>query len=139
MSYFVHRSHLFVHSIQNADISLCVLPLPDVLSFASGSSEDVEIKIPSEIKKHITPSTYFLFNKSDLASQQQMSLLNESFQSQQAEGNALSILRDRSWVVSLTTGEGSHDFVRGLAESLKSRYHLVSSFCTLQLTFFIQI
>lgn len=120
--HFIH--YLFNHSIKNADISLCVLPLPEILSPASSvsSSQKTEIIIPPDIKDLVTPTTYFLFNKSDLVSPSQRQLFQQGLLAHPHEEDTLANLKGRSWTASLVTSEGSHEFVQGLAESLKSRY-----------------
>ncbi|KAF8876299.1 tRNA modification GTPase TrmE [Gymnopilus junonius] len=109
-------------AIKNADISLCVLPLSDVLFRTS--SQGMQTVIPSEVKEIVTPTTYFLFNKSDLVPPSQRSLFQLGLQVHQAEEENMASLQGRSWIASLATGEGSHEFVQGLAKSLKSRFDI---------------
>jgi tRNA modification GTPase len=109
-------------SVKEADISLCVLSLPEVLSPLSTTATNQQIIIPPNVRDLITPNTYFLFNKSDLVPSTRglpSAILDETSPS---AGTNLIDLHGRAWTTSLTTGEGAHAFVQGLAGALKSRY-----------------
>lgn len=93
--------------IRASDVSLCVLSLPEVLS---ESANGPCIQIPGSLDALITPETYFLFNKSDLPlSPTAHKLVEATFGS-------------RAWVASLTTGEGTNEFLVGFARALQNRY-----------------
>ncbi|KAG1902855.1 tRNA modification GTPase TrmE [Suillus fuscotomentosus] len=80
------------NAVKEADLSLCVLSLPDVLS----SRDNALVRIPDEVKNHLKPDTLFLLNKSDTI-----------------ESLPLNHLR---------TSEGTQSFLDGLAQVLRSRY-----------------
>ncbi|KIM42801.1 hypothetical protein M413DRAFT_26792 [Hebeloma cylindrosporum] len=105
-------------------ISLCVLPLPEVL--AAHSPQGSEILIPSSVRDLINPSTYFLFNKLDLVSPAQTTLPKSAVLAQDTNSSSKDTidLQNRGWLVSLTTGEGSHAFVQGLSKALKARFNI---------------
>ncbi|KAF9563328.1 tRNA modification GTPase TrmE [Agrocybe pediades] len=102
-----------IEAIKNADVSLCVLPLPDVLKSSESSSESY-IDVPSDVQELVTPDTYFLFNKSDLV----------LVPAVQTSISGIVDLKGRSWSASLATGEGTHEFVQGLAAALKQRFNI---------------
>ncbi|KAF8164309.1 GTP-binding protein TrmE N-terminus-domain-containing protein [Pholiota molesta] len=111
-----------IEAVKEADISLCVLSLPEVLSPLSTTATNQPIIIPPNVRDLITPNTYFLFNKSDLTSSTRglpSAILDETSRS---EGTTLTDLQGRAWTTSLTTGEGAHAFVQGLAGALKARF-----------------
>jgi tRNA modification GTPase len=86
------------HSIQDADISLCVLSLPDLLKDS--------IQVPPTIQPFISSRTLVLFNKSDLVDSSER--LNIG-------------IGERSWTVSLHTGEGMTEFMDGFARAIQER------------------
>ncbi|KAG2365687.1 P-loop containing nucleoside triphosphate hydrolase protein [Suillus spraguei] len=49
------------NAVKEADLSLCVLSLPDVLS----SPDNTLVRVPDEVKSHLKSDTLFLLNKSD--------------------------------------------------------------------------
>lgn len=97
--FYFDRCHLFssLPSIEEADIRLCVLSLPEVLK---------EGGPPSSVQQLLTSDTLFLFNKIDIA-----------------EGNSNSplIAEGRAWEVSLTTSTGLSDFLEGFGSFLQKR------------------
>ena len=98
--------------MKEADFSLCVLQLPDILSSSN------EIVIPADIQHLVMPSTYFLLNKLDMVANP----LPFYSVSQQSSSEDISMVpADHIWTTSLTTGEGTHQFVHGLAEALKNQ------------------
>jgi len=121
-------------SVVNSDISLCVLPLPEVLM--SPSPRGSEILIPASVRGLINSSTYFLFNKMDLVSPSQTTLPKSAILAQDMNSSSEDIidLQNRGWLASLATGEGSHAFVQGLSNALKARYDACSRNATLFLT-----
>ena len=132
-----------ITSVKNADVALCVLPLPEVLVPLSSSSSpsQLDLQIPPNIQSLITPHTIFLLNKSDLVSHilpPTLSTTSSFFVSppnapshQVDEGYSTAHLKlvpsdtsesSQAWLTSLVTNQGTHEFVQGLAEALKSRY-----------------
>ncbi|KAG6867754.1 hypothetical protein C0993_011634 [Termitomyces sp. T159_Od127] len=93
---------------QTADISLCVLSLPDVLT---QTSKGPSLHIPSALKSLIKADTLILFNKADLAS---ASVCKQ----------ALTLSGHMSWAVSLTTGKSTTEFLSEFAGTLQDRFHL---------------
>ncbi|KAG5645773.1 hypothetical protein DXG03_005310 [Asterophora parasitica] len=104
-------------AVQSADISLCVLSLPDALTApdtTTNPNPTPKLAIPSTLSDLITPDTLILFNKSDLAPNHNHtvdSLLTSTY------GSA-------SWTVSLGTGAGTSKFLRGFGEALQDRFNL---------------
>lgn len=85
--------------MQGADVSLCVLSLPEVLT------DESRVAIPPTLEPLVGPDTFVLLNKQDLT-----------------DSVPLSIIGDRqSWAVSLATGEGTKEFLDGFAEALRKR------------------
>lgn len=75
--------------------------------------------MPDDVIGHLKPDTVFLFNKSDLARVPTHNLgeaLNEVLLQ-----HALGTTR-YFWSISLRSGEGTKDFLDGLASVLKERY-----------------
>lgn len=85
-------------SIQEADVSLCVLSLPEAIRDGG---------LPPSVRPLVTPNTLVLLNKQDLV---QAGLGSDSV----AGGT-------NSWKVSLSTGAGMSDFVEGLGKALNKR------------------
>lgn len=92
--------------VRTADVSLCVLSMPEVIGIGSGGPQ---LCIPEALQSLVTSSTYFLFNKSDLL-ELPMSLDTPSLLTGQP-----------SWVASLATGEGSAEFLAGFSKALQNR------------------
>ncbi|KAF9475886.1 tRNA modification GTPase TrmE [Pholiota conissans] len=116
-----------IEAVKDADISLCVLSLPEVLSTPSTSqavASKCHVKIPPNVRPLITPNTYFLFNKSDLVSHWRNDLPLSMLDETENSNHNLVDLHSRAWTMSLTTGEGAHGFVQGLANALKSRLEI---------------
>lgn len=89
--------------VQGADVSLCVLSLPEVLT------DESRVEIPPTLEPLVGPDTFVLLNKQDLT-----------------HSIPFSIIGDRqSWAVSLATGEGTKEFLDGFAEALRKRYDLI--------------
>jgi len=98
-------------SVQEADIKLCVLSLPDLLKEAS---------LPEAVRSLIDPHTLFLFNKADLTSNsREKDLVNTALARLHSDSiNPPS----QAWVTSLATGDGTREFITGLATALKHRF-----------------
>ena len=102
-------------SVEEADLSLCVLSLPDVLS----SSGSVQVRLPEEVKGHLKPDTLFLLNKSDTIATLPP---KDSFAFQEYNNECGSNKQLQFWTVSLRTSEGMQLFLDGLAEVLRTKY-----------------
>jgi tRNA modification GTPase len=85
-------------SIQEADVSLCVLSLPEVLS-----ETEPGIRMPASVLPLLSSTTLFLLNKADLVSSPDATVL------------------PLSWTVSLCTGEGTAEFLASFAKTLHQR------------------
>lgn len=97
----------FHDSVQTANMSLCVLSLPEVIKQTPAGPR---IEIPPLLKPLITPETLFLFNKSDLippTTTEQILLLSGY---------------PTAWTASLNTGEGTAEFLGGFAKVIQDRY-----------------
>lgn len=92
-------------AVASADVSLCVLSLPDVLS---GS-------VPSSIKELITPDTLLLLNKTDLVDDKQPKSTNHS--------SALST-SEHQWQASVNTGTGMKHFLDDFVQVLRDRFDI---------------
>jgi tRNA modification GTPase len=101
------------NAVKEADLSLCVLSLPDVLS----SPDNALIRIPDEVKSHLKPDTIFLLNKSDTIASLPP---NQSLTFMEYGDNYSR--RPQFWTASLRTSEGTQSFLDGLAQFLQSRY-----------------
>ncbi|KAI0786462.1 tRNA modification GTPase GTPBP3 [Abortiporus biennis] len=96
--------------ITNADVALCILPIPDVY-------DGRDISMPPELSSMISRNdTYFLFNKSDLLQSSSVKNLEISVPSLNASG---------VWIVSLTTGAGISKFLKEFGHALQQRYGLL--------------
>lgn len=102
------------NAVKEADLSLCVLSLPDVLS----SSENALVRIPDEVKGYLKPDTLFLLNKSDTIA----SLPPNQSLTFMKYGGDYDSQRPKFWTTSLRTSEGTQSFVDGLAQVLRTRY-----------------
>jgi len=69
------------------------------------------IKIPPSIASLITPETFFLLNKSDLAP----AFIPE----------IQTLFNTKAWVASLSTGQGMREFLDNFSRALQERYHLL--------------
>ncbi|KAG8218291.1 hypothetical protein J3R82DRAFT_3905 [Butyriboletus roseoflavus] len=108
--------------VQTSDVSICVLSLDEILpKIAEG---EVKFTIPDDIIGHLKPDTIFLLNKSDLARESTHEL-------REALKNAL-LQHDLEstrhfWSISLRSGEGTKEFLDGLASVLQERYAYTES------------
>ncbi|KAG6836923.1 hypothetical protein H0H93_001289 [Arthromyces matolae] len=94
--------------VQAADVSLCVLSLPDTLI---ESPTGPRLYIPPALESLITPDTMLLFNKSDLASAA-------------ACKQVLSLSGHKAWATSLVTGDKTPEFLSGFGEELQNLFKL---------------
>ncbi|KAL0581206.1 mitochondrial splicing system protein [Marasmius crinis-equi] len=92
--------------VQGSDISLCVLSLPETVDSTT------PIRLPSGVQPLINPNTCFLLNKTDLIS------------SPSNVRDVLGLPYERAWTVSLTTGEGTSEFLSGFASALQEHFKL---------------
>ncbi|KAJ3512923.1 hypothetical protein NLJ89_g3247 [Agrocybe chaxingu] len=98
-------------AVKNADFSVCVLPLSEVLS-----SDGSTIALPKDVQELITPHTYFLLNKADLVS--------NPLPTSNLVIDGHPDTAGRVWTASLATGEGTQAFVQGLAGALMSQLNI---------------
>jgi tRNA modification GTPase len=103
------------NTVKEADLSLCVLSLPDVLS----SSENALVRIPDEVKGHLKTDTLFLLNKSDTIASLPP---NQSLTFMEYGDGYDNSKRPKFWTASLRTSEGTQSFLDGLAQVLRTRY-----------------
>ncbi|KAG6813190.1 hypothetical protein H0H92_013310 [Tricholoma furcatifolium] len=99
------------NAVQAADISLCVLSLPDTLVETPGGPR---LCIPPAVESLITPNTLILFNKADLTSAATCE-------------QALALSYHTSWVTSLTTSQAASEFMPKFAKALQDRFNLDES------------
>ncbi|KDQ28790.1 hypothetical protein PLEOSDRAFT_1039110 [Pleurotus ostreatus PC15] len=112
-------------AVQDADVSICVLSLPEMLnSVASPSKGKTSL---------ITENTCFLLNKADLldstiatASLGVVSQLLERATGKEANGKKMEATTrwENVWAVSLQNGKGTEEFLQSFAKSLKQRYDI---------------
>ncbi|KAG1753215.1 tRNA modification GTPase TrmE [Suillus lakei] len=103
------------NTVKEADLSLCVLSLPDVLF----SPDNALVRIPDEVKGHLKPDTLFLLNKSDTIASLPP---KPSLTFMEHDNGYDSTKRPQFWTASLRTSEGTQSFLDGLAEVLRTRY-----------------
>jgi len=103
--------------IETSDVSICVLSLPEIIPRTAEG--EVKIIIPDDVIGHLKPDTVFLLNKSDLArvsTHDFREALNDTLL-QHTSGTTRHF-----WSISLHSGEGTQEFLDGLASVLKERY-----------------
>ncbi|KAG2038566.1 hypothetical protein BDR03DRAFT_954392 [Suillus americanus] len=103
------------NAVKEADLSLCVLSLPDVLS----SPDNALVRVPDEVKSHLKPDTLFLLNKSDTIANFPA---NQSLTFMEYDDKYDNSKRPQFWTASLRTSDGTQSFLDGLAQVLRSRY-----------------
>lgn len=109
--------------VETSDVSICVLSLEETISLApSTTHQDITITLPNDVLSHLKSDTIFVLNKTDLIRGPAQPSIREALR------RALSpTMRDPSghtphvWTLSLRTGEGTREFLDGLAEVLKER------------------
>ena len=94
----------WMHRVQEADLSLCVLSLPEVIFDTLGGPQ---MRIPPSLGQFITSETFFLLNKSDLVAHSTVELS--------------AALSSKSWTASLSTGEGTKEFLDNFSRALQER------------------
>lgn len=108
--------------MQEANIKLCVLSLPDLLGTENKAA------LPEAVQSLFDPDTFLLLNKADLASTtvkiEEKDLLDAALTRLRRDGGDR---LGKAWVTSLATGSGTQEFMTGLATALKHR--LVSLLC----------
>jgi hypothetical protein len=92
--------------IQEADISLCVLSLPEVVK---STANGYRLDLPPELHSFISAKTLVLLNKADLVPGS-------------AAANLDVTIGEQAWTASLGTGEGMADFMTGFVRMLLKRY-----------------
>lgn len=80
-------------------MSLCVLSLPEAF--------ETQMRIPRSLEPLITPKTFFLLNKSDLAAA--------------STADLPAVMGGKAWPVSLSTGEGTKEFLDNFSRALQKR------------------
>lgn len=118
--------------VEGSDVSICVLSLEEVISVVPSSDQRagrIMLTLPADVLAHLKPHTTFLFNKADLT-REVTGLSRESLEHEvrdaliralpapaQQKGPCVA----RMWIVSLRTGEGTVEFLDGLACLLRER------------------
>lgn len=125
MSFNTHRITYF-HSVKDADISLCVLSLLDVLvpPNKSGLATTWKIQLPDATRELATsPNTYFILNKADLIDQN-LQLHDLSLDNCEASSSPVSqsSLTNRAWIMSLSKQQGTGLFLEGFGQELRRLY-----------------
>ncbi|KAK7696558.1 hypothetical protein QCA50_001216 [Cerrena zonata] len=101
--------------IDRADLSLCVLSLPEVIRVEGGV---VHIDLPKELAgKTSFKHNYVLFNKRDLLPAKVADEVVAAIEKLEVEG---------AWAISLNTGEGTKGFIQELETILRARYNVMS-------------
>lgn len=72
--------------------------------------DPLEMRMPPSLETLITPETFFLLNKSDLAGTSTPKLPTT--------------LNGKAWTVSLSTGEGTTEFLDNFSKVLQTRYDM---------------
>ncbi|KAF8727811.1 hypothetical protein AX14_006965 [Amanita brunnescens Koide BX004] len=107
-------------AVQEADIKLCVLSLPDLLKTENNAA------LPDAVQSLLDPDTFLLLNKADLACStpvktEEKDLLDAALtRLRRGRGDRLS----QAWVTSLATGGGTQEFMAGLVMALKHRFNV---------------
>ena len=89
-----------------------MLSLPEVI-IDTPTGKDLQIRIPHSLERLVTPETFFLLNKSDLAATPLASAVTVDC----GIGGGT-----KAWVASLGTGEGTKEFLDNFARALQERY-----------------
>jgi tRNA modification GTPase len=90
--------------VQEADVSLCVLSLPEVIF---DGPDNPQMGIPPSLERLVTPETFFLLNKADLVTP--------------AIVERVTVLNGGTWAVSLSTSQGTKEFLDGFCRALQER------------------
>lgn len=102
--------------MEDADISLCVLSIPELRHSVEGNGLASPLYIPEDIKSKISPDkTLLLLNKSDLGP------LNPDAMNTLVSQLAHSLGVPHVWAVSLTTSTGVDSFLKEFGDVLKTR------------------
>lgn len=103
------RSFL-LYRVENADIALCVLSLPEVVGPAIQERSGT-LDFPQSVAPLITPKTFVLLNKTDLVPPDTVRRIIHSSLSR----------TNKTWAVSLSNDEGTQAFMDGFADALKNQ------------------
>ncbi|KIK20725.1 hypothetical protein PISMIDRAFT_105312 [Pisolithus microcarpus 441] len=118
--------------VEGSDVSICVLSLEEVISIVPSSDQRagrIMLTLPADVLAHLKPHTTFLFNKADLT-REVTGLSRESLEHEVRDAliRALPVPAQQKgpcvahmWIVSLRTGEGTVEFLDGLACLLRER------------------
>lgn len=102
-------------AVQDADIKLCVLSLPDLLKSDSDA-------IPHPLRSLVGSDTFFLFNKADLLGHKGSEGESERMMITVSSKLGFKSLKDQAWIASLATGDGTRAFTTEFAQALKRRF-----------------
>ncbi|KAI9063440.1 tRNA modification GTPase TrmE [Trametes sanguinea] len=98
--------------VDSSDVALCVLPAPDVL--VHSTERGWELRIPSSVAPLVKDDTLILLNKIDL------------LHPDGRPSSPVQIARANMWQASLSTRDGTQNFMTGFAQVLQQRYHLLA-------------
>ncbi|KAL7282033.1 hypothetical protein ACG7TL_003500 [Trametes sanguinea] len=98
--------------VDSSDVALCVLPAPDVL--VHSSEHGWELRIPPSVAPLVKDDTLILLNKIDLLHHGSRPPF------------PIRIARRNVWQASLSTRDGTQDFMTGFAQVLQQRYQLLA-------------
>lgn len=117
--------------MKNADVSICVLSLPDLLEESTSDSKQNPAHSWRDL---VSPDTYFLFNKSDLVASaisgdsadvgalyKRVSGVSSGKVEKHSPNNATREPLGKAWTASLATGAGADQFLAGFGEALQHR------------------
>lgn len=109
-------AHRLAIRIKAADVSLCVLSLPDVLA-PSRDSNSFTIQLPENITKLASASnTYYILNKADLLDPDSGEVFPQSNNLHLNFG--VQSLKSRTWILSLSQQQGTSQFLEGFGREL---------------------
>ncbi|KAF8630043.1 hypothetical protein AX15_003135 [Amanita polypyramis BW_CC] len=113
----VHRA---TKAVEEADVKLCVLSLPDLLK------ADRNPSVPEALRSLVSPDTFFLFNKADLIASlspitEEKTLIDIALSKLPKNSSGL---ENQAWVASLTTGDRMQEFMTGFAKALQQRFNV---------------
>ncbi|KAF8339098.1 uncharacterized protein EI90DRAFT_2908566 [Cantharellus anzutake] len=121
--------------IESADVKLCLLSLPDLLSFSSSVTLDSQAmvgdrspstRIPPDVAAHIDNNTLILINKRDLAPSFPLSFSSPTTPTQPYLPSGLTanmnINPGRVWTASVLNNDGVDAFLSDMVEVLKERF-----------------
>ncbi len=111
--------------VKEADISLCVLSLPDTLvpSGESGLERTWTIQLPEATRELVSSNTYFILNKADLVDAKvNLGKLCINDPSSPPPLLPSPFLANRAWILSLSEQKGTTSFLEGFGTKLHQLY-----------------